>query len=261
MCSMKVNYLQTLTVVAVAFLAAGMPARASEIDDKTESSARNSYVFNTYLKGDEVKVESKEGVVTLSGTVNQESHKALAEETVANLPGVQSVDNRLELKGEHPAENSNEWTALKVKTVLLFHRNVNTVKTEVYVEEGVVTLRGEAASEAQRELITGYVKDVSGIEGVKNEMTVAAIPQAPEPTVPENIDDASITAQVRVALKFHHSIIVHDTKVQTTDGLVTLGGNVKDDTEKNLLTQLVGDIYGVRGVTNNMTHGNAIDGL
>ena len=68
---MKVNYLQTLTVVAVAFLAAGMPARASEIDDKTESSARNSYVFNTYLKGDEVKVESKEGVVTLSGTVNQ----------------------------------------------------------------------------------------------------------------------------------------------------------------------------------------------
>jgi len=258
---MKTNYLKVLAAVAVAFLVTGIPARASEIDDKTESSARNSFVFKTYLKGDEVKVKSSEGVVTLSGIVNQESHKALAEETVANLPGVKSVDNRLELKGEHPAENSNEWIALKVKTVLLFHRNVNEAKTDVYVEGGIVTLRGEAANEAQRDLITAYVTNVSGIEGVKNEMTIAPAAKTWEQTPPENIDDASITAQVRVVLKFHNSIIVHDTKVQTQDGMVTLGGKVKDDAEKDLMTKLVSDIYGVRGVINNMTHNNIIDAL
>lgn len=258
---MKKNYLQVLTAVAMAFLVTSTPAHASEIDDKTEAAAKNSYIFRTWLKDDEVKVKANEGVVTLSGTVNQEFHKALAEETVANLPGVKSVDNRLELKGEHPAENSNEWTALKVKTALLFHQSVNQVKTEVYVEEGVVTLRGEAANEAQRDLITAYVTDVSGIEGVKNEMTVAGPAKTWEQTPLEDIDDVSITAQVRVVLRFHNPIIVHDTKVKTQDGMVTLGGKVKDDAEKDMMTKLVSDIHGVRGVTNNMTHSNAIDAL
>jgi osmotically-inducible protein OsmY len=47
----------------------------------------------------------------------------LAQETVASLPGVKSVDNRLEIKGERPAENSDTWLITKVKTTLLFHRS------------------------------------------------------------------------------------------------------------------------------------------
>src|SRR3989338_8054516 len=176
---MKTKYLKLLTVVTAALLVTGASAQAAEMDARIESSAKESYVFKTYLKGDNVKVTSNDGIVTLSGTVEQDSHKGLAEETVANLPGVKSVDNRVELKGEHPAESSNEWIAMKVNTMLAFRQNVSPKNTEVYVEEGRVTLRGEATSEAQRELITEYVKNINGIEGVKNEMTVAPI--TPEP--------------------------------------------------------------------------------
>ena len=72
-------------------------------------------MFKTYLKDDAITISSKDGAVTLTGTVNEEYHKALAGETVASLPGVKSVDNRLKLKGESPPENSDAWITAKVK--------------------------------------------------------------------------------------------------------------------------------------------------
>jgi osmotically-inducible protein OsmY len=249
---MKTNYQRIFMVTAIALLVASTPLQASETDDRIESSAKESYVFKTYLKNDAVKVQSEDGIVTLSGTVDQDSHKGLAQETVANLPGVKSVDNRVELKGEHPAESSNEWIAMKVNTMLLFHRNVSPSNTEVYVEEGTVTLRGEATSEAQKELITEYVKDIEGIEGVRNEMTVAKIVKEPAQTMQERIDDASITAQVKMALLTHRSTSVLKTNVETRDGMVTLGGKAANAAEKDLVTKLVNDIHGVNSVINNM---------
>ncbi len=112
--------------------------------DRIESSAKQSYVFKTYLKGDDIKIQSKDGAVTLTGIVSEESHKSLAQETVAGLPGVKSVDNRLEVKGDRPAKNSDAWLMTKVKTTLLFHRSVSACTTEVNVKDGIVTLRGEA---------------------------------------------------------------------------------------------------------------------
>ena len=111
---MKTNYQRMFMVAAIAFLASSTPLLASETDGEIESAFKESYVSQTYLKGDAVKAESKDGVVTLSGTVNDASHKGLAEETAANLPGVTKVDNRLELKAEYPAELTNEWLAMKI---------------------------------------------------------------------------------------------------------------------------------------------------
>ena len=171
---MKVTCRVTLMAASVAMLAISMPVHASKMDDRIESSARKSYVFKTYLKTDDIKIQSVDGAVTLTGTVSEESHKSLARETVANLPGVKSVDNRLEVKGDCPAENSDAWLMMKVKTTLLFHRSVSGFKTEVNdVKDGIVTLRGEATSQAQKDLTTEYAKGVEGVKDVKNEMTVA----------------------------------------------------------------------------------------
>jgi osmotically-inducible protein OsmY len=209
---MNTSYPRVLVAVVAALLLMCATLYASELDDRIESSAKNSYVFKTYLKGDDIKIESKDGVVTLTGTVAYESHKSLAQETVASLPGVKSVNNRLELKRERPAEHSDAWLGLKVKMVLLFHRNVSAAKTDVDVKDGIVTLRGEASSEAQRELTTEYVKDVEGVKGVKNEMKVVEPSGKPEETLGEKIDDASITAQVKMSLLFHRATSAINTK-------------------------------------------------
>jgi len=241
-------------VLTVALLLASAPAHASsKMDNRIEASARKSYVFQNYLKGDDIKIQSKDGVVTLSGSVLEESHKSLARDTVAELPGVKKVDSQLEVKGDSPAVNSDTWLAMKVKTTLLFHRNVNALKTEVSVKDAVVTLRGDAASIAQKDLTTEYAKDVEGVKDVRNEMTVSGVSTKKHETAGEKIDDASITAQVKITLLSHRSTSAINTKVKTKNGVVTVSGNAKNAAEKDLVTKLASDVNGVKKVTNRMT--------
>jgi len=249
---MKAIYRVALMLAAVALLVTSPPVQASKMDDRIESSAKSSYVFKTYLKGDNIKIQSKDGVVSLTGSVSEENHKSLAQETVASLPGVKSVDNKLEVKGERPAENSDLWLKAKVKTMLLFHRNVSAINTEVNIKDGIVTLRGNAENQAQKELTTEYVKDVEGVKDVRNEMTVSKTSKKTHETLGEMIDDASITAQVKLALLSHRSTSALNTKVKTDRGVVTLGGKAKNAAEKDLVTKLVTDIKGVKSVKNGM---------
>ena len=222
---------------------------ASETDERIESSFSKSYAYKVYLKDDAIKAQSRDGVVTLTGQVNEASHKHLAQEAVAGLPGVQRVDNRLEVKMEG-TEDSDLWIRAKVRSVLSWHRNVSGRATQVDIRDGVITLRGVATSEAQRDLATEYAEDVKGVLRVTNVMTV--VPVKGEETVLETIDDASITAQVKVALLSHHSTSSVNTKVGTTNGVVTVSGFAKNLAEKTLVSKLANDIMGVKSVINNM---------
>jgi osmotically-inducible protein OsmY len=240
-----------MMVAAVALLVLSAPVYASKMDSRIESSAKKTYVFKTYLHADDIKIQSKNGDVSLTGTVSEESHKSLAQETVANLPGVKSVDNMLEVQGESPAEMSDAWVMMKVKTTLWFHRSVNGFKTEVNdVKDGIVTLTGEATSQAQKDLTTEYAKDVEGVKDVKNEMTVAVAKTSR--TVGQNIDDASITAQVKMMLLYHRSTSALNTSVTTKKGVVTLVGKASNAAELKMATKLTNDVNGVKGVKNKM---------
>jgi hyperosmotically inducible periplasmic protein len=226
---------------------------SASTDDRIASAFKETSVYKTTLKDDAIKVEVNNGAVKLIGTVAEESHKALAEDTVSNLPGVTRVDNQLATKAEVAAEKSDTWIGRKVKLALLFHRSVSYAKTTVEVKDGIVTLKGEASNAAQKELTTEYAKDIEGVKEVKNEMTVAATPGKEERTEGEKVDDASITAQVKTALRTHRSTSAMKTKVETRDGAVTLTGIAKNAAEKSLVTKLVTDIQGVTSVKNEMT--------
>ncbi len=244
--------LVVMMVAVVALLMTSVAVRASDMDDRIESSAKKSYVFKTYLKDDDINIQSMDGVVTLTGTVSEEYHKSLAQETMTGLPGVKSVDNRLEIKGAPPTANSDAWLRDKVKVTLLFHRSVSADTTEVDVKDGIVTLRGDAASQAQKELTTEYAKDVEGVKDVNNEMVVSKTSKKVR-TVGEKIDDASITAQVKLTLLYHRSTSAINTSVTTKKGVVTLGGKASNAAELNLAAKLANDVNGVKGVKNRMT--------
>lgn len=241
----------SLLAAAAALLALSVPVLATTMDDRIESSAKQSYVFKTYLHGDDIKIQSRNGAVAMTGIVSEESHKSLAQETVAGLPGVKSVDNKLETKGENPAKNSDAWLTTKVKTALLFHRSVSAT-TKVDAKDGIVTLRGDAANLAQKELTTEYAKDVEGVKDVNNEMTVTKSPKKTR-TAGEKIDDASITGQVKMTLLYHRSTSALNTKVVTKNGVVTLHGKAGNAAEIKLATKLANDVNGVKEVKNRMT--------
>jgi len=257
-----INSMVMMMVVTAFILATSESARASKTDSLIITSANKSYVFTNYLKDDDIKIESKAGVVTLKGTVKNESHKSIAQDTLEGLPGVKRVQNYLKIKGKSAAEKSDEWISARVRSMLLFHRNVNSVKTEVQVKNGIVTLKGEATSTAQKDLTTEYAKDVLGVKNVDNQMTVSRANKTPDQKtmgenlddMTESIDDASITALVKMTLLYHRSTSARNTTVTTNQGVVQLDGKARNSAEKDLTTKLVREVRGVKSVINKMVH-------
>ena len=250
---MKTMYFASLSAAAAVLLAFSAPAHASRMDVFIISAARQSYVFQNYLGNDDIKIESKDGAVTLTGIIEESFHRSLAEVTLTDIAGVRSVDNRLEVKGAPPTANSDAWFQQKVKATLLFHRSVSAKNTEVDVKDGIVTLRGSATSLAQKDLTTEYARDVDGVKEVKNEMLVAAPAAKETRTTKEKIDDVSVAALVRMALILHHSTNALYTTVAVKRGVVTVGGRAATEAQRALVTRLVKDVNGVKKVKNLMT--------
>ena len=84
---MKVTYSLALVVAVVALMGSSTPLRASETDDRIESTFKKTYVYKTYLKDEHIKISSKDGAVTLSGYVDNETHKPMAQDTAGRCPG------------------------------------------------------------------------------------------------------------------------------------------------------------------------------
>lgn len=242
------------TLLATSFLiATSSYLTANESDSRIEQNAQKSYVFRTLLKDDSVKTESKDGAVTLTGTVSHGFHKALAEDTVALMPAVKSVDNQIVVKVDGPMDTADRRLAEKVRTILTFHHNLNPSQTDVAAKDGNITLTGTAKNQAQKELTTEYAKDVEGVNDVDNQLAVVESNTTPERTIAEKIDDASITAQVKASLLIHRSTSAISTHVRTLEGVVNVSGVAGNAAEKSLVTKLVTDIDGVKSVENNMT--------
>lgn len=243
--------MKTILLTALLGLLAG-PAllrAGADLDRKIELAARESYNYRTVLE-DHVKVKAEDGVVTLSGTVKDADHRELAENTVRDLPGVVRVDNRIKIQAT-AAEQSDGWIATKVRTKLLVKGNVSATNTGVNVKEGIVTLTGTAESTAQKELTAAYVKEISGVKSVVNNLKVT--PPTDQRTFGNKIDDASITAQVKYALLTHKSTSALNTSVSTRGGVITITGTAGSDAEKALVSQLASSVRGVQSVNNQMT--------
>jgi osmotically-inducible protein OsmY len=236
---------------AILMVTAVAPLQASDMDARVENTIKNSYNFKTYLSQDDIAVHASAGVVTLSGLVLEDSDRSLAAATASETAGVRTVINELKVKGDQPADQSDGWITMKVKSALAYHKHVSATGTEVQTIGGVVTLKGNVGTEAQKELTTEYTKDVEGVKQVDNQQVV--IGAKPHETVGAKIDDASITAQIKSSLLFHRSTHTIATKVHTRHGIVTLRGEAKSASEKDLVGKLAEDTTGVLRVDNRMT--------
>lgn len=246
---MKTKIIASLLIIAASPLAL---LASYSTDRKIEEAAKASYNYRTVLE-DNVKVKASDGVVTLTGTVQDKDDRDLAADTVENLPGVVSVHNEIVVKSSYP-EYSDSWMAVKIRSRLLVKANVSAATTKVEVKDGVVTLSGTADNVAQKDLTAIYAMDIDHVKSVTNDIVVkdAKAPAATE-TMSDKIDDASITSQVKYALLSHKATSALKTKVTTNDGVVTVSGVAASDAEKSLVSKLARDVRGTRSVTNNMT--------
>jgi osmotically-inducible protein OsmY len=244
---MKIKNLSTLLVILVAGPIVLLASSAT--DRKIEDAAKASYNYRTVLE-DNVKVKANDGIVTLTGTVQDKDDKALAADTVENIPGVTSVKNEIKVESKYP-EHSDAWMAFKIRSRLLVKGNVSAANTKVAVQDGNVILSGTADNAAQKELTEVYAKEIDWVKSVKNDIVIKDQPAMAE-TAGEKIDDASITSQVKYALLTHKGTSAIKTKVKTIDGVVIITGTAANDAEKSLVTKLATSIRGVASVTNDM---------
>ncbi|MBF0313510.1 MAG: BON domain-containing protein [Oligoflexia bacterium] len=231
---------------------------AAKIDKQIETVAHNSFVFENYLKDEDIKIEVKDGVVALNGTTSGEMQSALAQQTLEGIKGVKRVDNFLKIKDESAGATIDQNLRLqeRIRDTLLLHSNINndSIKiTDIAVNDGVATIKGMASNQAQKELISEYATDVEGVKSVNNEILVTEKKSKQPGAMVRKIDDTSITAQVKVAMLFHRSTSALKTKIETNKGIVTITGKAKNSAERDLVTKLTSDVNGVRNVKNHMT--------
>jgi len=85
-------------------LAAAIPALSQKKveDGLITDRVRQRLVSDPEIKGYKVEVETKDGVVTLAGTVETERAKAKAKKVTRKVSGVKSVVNKLRVEGPRP---------------------------------------------------------------------------------------------------------------------------------------------------------------
>jgi hyperosmotically inducible protein len=129
------------------------------------------------LKDVKVGQDRVKAVVNLSGDVATDADKTRAETIAHSIAGDQVVSNEI---GVRP--NGDQGTARKVDSdldsavdksldaTLVQHRLKDNVRYDV--KNGVVTLKGRVASEAQRTSVEKLAKDVPNVKEVVNELDV-----------------------------------------------------------------------------------------
>ena len=155
---MNIKNLSALLIITASPLVA---FASTETDNKIEEAAKASFNYRTVLEN-HVTVKAKDGIVTLTGSVQDSDDKALAADTVENLPGVVAVKNDITIKSDQP-EHSDGWIALKLRTRLLVKANVSAASTTVAVKDGIVTLGGTADNQAQKELTAVYAEEIDWV--------------------------------------------------------------------------------------------------
>ena len=251
--NLNTMHLLAVAVVTATLFLTGTTLWAAEGDDRIEPAFRQTYVYRMYLKDDAIQVGVKGGVVTLTGVVLDEIHKALARSAVAKLPGVVRVENQLTVETEVVA-STDAALVRKVVLAIQFHRDVMPNGTIVEVKDGYVTLKGKAHDPAQKKLTTEYATAVRGVKGVQNEMTVATTlePSSITSGLPP-LDDDTITSQIETILLVDPAIRPVDVRVLTKNGEVTLTGQTQNAAQYELIVKIVSSVRGVTSIKNQMT--------
>ena len=151
------------------------------IDDITITAAVKSKLFWSKYSYLATKVETKSGIVSLSGTVDSKEARDVAGRLASNTRGVSNVKNQIAVKdgdksnAETKVKNvaaetgkvvEDAWITAKVKSNFLYSSNVSGSAIDVSTNAGVVSLKGGVSSGAERALAIELAENVRGVKSV-----------------------------------------------------------------------------------------------
>ena len=144
---------------------------------------RSVLLLRSNVSATTTDVSVRDAIVTLTGSADSVAQKELTEAYARDVDGVKSVKNNIVVREPAAGRMATNDRSLgekiddssitaQVKYALLTHRSTSALKTNVETKNGVVAIRGNATSEAEKALVSQLAKSVRGVTSVENGMTV-----------------------------------------------------------------------------------------
>ena len=187
---MKTFNKSIIAALVLGTTAMGAQANSWENESKDawiDGKAETVLLMNTNLNNFDINTDVKNGKVVLTGKVNSELDKELAEELVLSLDGVSDVENSLTVvksmdtkdrNKDMMDDDDNDLTDAKITTVIttrfLFDSEVGGTDIDVDTDNGIVTLNGSVESEAEKQLAVKIAKNAEDVRDVVDKLAIVA---------------------------------------------------------------------------------------
>jgi osmotically-inducible protein OsmY len=210
-------------------------------DKQLQQSVTEELAWDPSITSGHIGVTARNGVVTLSGHVPSYWEKRSAETAARRVKGVKAVVEEIKVQ----LSGGNLWTDEKIAARALEYlasdASVPKDQIKLTVEKGRVTLTGEVDWNYQKSAAEHDVQRLIGVVGITNEIKIKPHVQVYE--VREKIEKAL----GRIA-PFEAAAI----SIKTDGGKVTLGGNVRNWYERDLVEKAAWSAPGVTQVQDNI---------
>jgi osmotically-inducible protein OsmY len=210
-------------------------------NENLQKDVQNALKWEPLLSAAQIGVTVKDGVVTLSGTVDSYAKKTEAEDAAKNVSGVKVVVEKIEIKYGSNGTKSDGDIASEVLRAYKWNWEIPEEKIKVRVEKGWVTLEGEVTWNYQREAAKTAIRSLSGVLGVTNSIKIKS-----------EVADAIEQKEIENALDRNWSIDGKAVKVKVSGTKVTLNGIVDSLYEKDEAERIVWNAPGVWSVDNEL---------
>jgi osmotically-inducible protein OsmY len=211
------------------------------LDDKQlKQAVLDELSWDPTVNAAHIGITAKDGVITLSGQVENYADKLDAEKAVRRVKGVKAIAEEMEVRLPFDVRHGDEEIAAAAIGRLKWDVSVPADAVKVKVEKGWITLTGEVDWHFQHDAAANDIRGLWGVVGVSNQITIKPVANA------ANIKESITTALNR---SWFNPMKV-DVAVQ--GGKVTLSGSVHGWSERDQAGATAWAAPGVTSVSNNI---------
>ncbi|NEG58494.1 molecular chaperone OsmY [Pantoea agglomerans] len=138
----------------------------------------------------------------------------------------------------------------KAKAALVDDDAIKSTDISVKTHSGVVTLSGFVTSQDQAEKAVAVVQKIEGVKSVSDKLHVR---DSKASSMKGYAGDTATTSEIKAKLLADDIVPSRNVKVETTDGVVQLSGQVANQAQSERAESIAKAIEGVKSVKNDLT--------